>query len=157
MPFIGIISDEAVENSLRREILEKLELRESSVLFIKEKSIDNIKNIKFETIILARKFKNIELLKKMWENEAYVIINSDIENNLGILENVKATVLTYGFNSKSTITASSVEDEEIILCLQRALQTKNGKNLEPQEIRMQLCENASTTMALATVLMLYQE
>ena len=157
MPFIGIVSEEAVENSIRKEILEKLELRESSVLFIKEKSIDNIKNIKFETIILARKFKSIEILKKLLDNATYVIINSDIEDNLSILENIKATVITYGFNSKATITASSVEDEEIILCLQRALQTKKGKTIEPQEIRMHLCENASTTMALETLLMLYKE
>ena len=156
MSFIGIISDEAVENSIRREILEKLKLRESSVLFIKEKSIDNIKNIKFETIIIARKFKNAEILKKMLENAKYVIINSDIENNLNILENIKATVLTYGFNSKATVTASSVEDDDIILCLQRTLQTKSGKNIEPQEMKMKLCENASSTMALATLLMLYE-
>ena len=157
MSFIGIISEESVENSIRREILEKLKLRESSVLFIKEKSIENIKNIKFETIILARKFKNIEVLKKILENAKYVIINSDIENNLNILENIKATVLTYGFNAKATITASSVEDEEMILCLQRTLQTKSGKNIEPQEMRISLCEDASSTMALATILMLYQE
>ena len=155
MTFIGIISDEAVENSIRREILEKLKLRESSVLFIKEKSIENIKNIKFETIIIDRKFKNSEILKKILENATYVIINADIKNNLSILENIKATVLTYGFNSKATITVSSVEDEEIILCLQRILQTKSGKNIEPQEIRMPICENANLTMALATIQMLY--
>ena len=93
----------------------------------------------------------------MLENATYVIINSDIENNLNILENIKGTVLTYGFNSKATITASSVEDEEIIVCLQRTLQTKSGKNIEPQEMRIKLCENASSTMAIATALMIYQE
>ena len=64
MPFIGIVSDESVENSIRREILDKLKLSESSILFIKEKSIENIKNIKFDTIILARKFKNKENVRK---------------------------------------------------------------------------------------------
>ena len=63
MPFIGVIADEKNENFIRREIVDNLKLRESSVLFIKEKSIENIKNIKFETIILARKFKNMEMLK----------------------------------------------------------------------------------------------
>ena len=38
MPFIGIISEENLENCIRREILDKLGLRESNVLFIKEKS-----------------------------------------------------------------------------------------------------------------------
>lgn len=63
MPFIGVIADENNENFIRKEIVERLKLRESSVLFIKEKSIENIKNIKFETIIIDRKFKNMEMLK----------------------------------------------------------------------------------------------
>ena len=40
MPFIGVIADEKSENFIRRQIVEKLKLRESSVLFIKEKSIE---------------------------------------------------------------------------------------------------------------------
>lgn len=155
MPFIGIISDENVENCIRRKILEKLRLRESSVLFIKEKSIENIKNIKFETIIIARKFKNKEMLKKILENASYVVINSDIENNLSLLEDINATVITYGFNSKATITASSVGEEEIMLCLQRTLRTKSKKEIEPQEIKMLVCENASCTMAIAATFLLY--
>ena len=39
MPFIGVISDEKNENTIRREIVDSLKLRESNVLFIKEKSI----------------------------------------------------------------------------------------------------------------------
>ena len=89
MPFIGIISEENLENCIRREILDRLQLRESNVLFIKEKSIENIKNIKFETVIIARKFDKIEYLKKILENSTYLIINSDIENNLNLLENIK--------------------------------------------------------------------
>ena len=155
MPFIGIISEENLENCIRREILDKLQLRESNVLFIKEKSIENIKNIKFETIIIARQFKNIELLKKILENATYLIINSDIENNLNLLQNINAIVITYGFNSKATITASSVEDEEIMLCIQRTLENKNKKEIEPQEIKMSIFENVNCTMAIASILLLY--
>ena len=129
MPFIGIISEENVENCIRREILDKLQLRESNVLFIKEKSIENIKNIKFETILILRQFNKQEMLKKLLENSTYLIINSDIVENLNLLENIKATVITYGFNSKATITASSVGEEEIMLCLQRTLKDKNGKEI----------------------------
>ena len=157
MPFIGIISDEAEENSIKKEMINRLKLKEGSIIFIKEKNIYNIKNIKFETIVITRKFKNVEILKKMLQNVKYVIINSDIENNLNILENINATVLTYGFNSKATVTTSSVEDDDIIFCVQRTLKTKNGKLIEPQEIKMKLCENASLTMALSAVEILYKE
>lgn len=155
MPFIGIISEDNTENCIRREILDKLQLRESNVLFIKEKSIENIKNIKFETIIIARKFDKIEYLKKLLENSTYLIINSDIESNLNLLENIKATVITYGFNSKATITASSVEEEEMLLCIQRTLKDKNGEDIEVQEVKLPINENASCTMAVSSLLLIY--
>ena len=155
MPFIGIISEENVENCIRREILDKLQLRESNVLFIKEKSIENIKNIKFETIIILRQFKKQEVLKKLLENSTYLIINSDIVENLNLLENIKATVITYGFNSKATITASSVGEEEIMLCLQRTIKDKNGKDIEAQEINVPINENTNCTMAVAALLLIY--
>ena len=155
MSFIGIVSEENVENCIRRSLLEKLKLRESSVLFLKEKSIENVKNIKFETILLAREFKHPEILKQIIENVPYLIINSDLEKNLELLENVKATVITYGFNSKATITASSVEEDEILLCIQREIEDKNGNIVEPQEIKIPLCENVNCTMAVAGCLLLY--
>ena len=155
MPFIGIISDEITENCIRRSILEKLKLAESSVLFIKEKSIENIKNIKFETILVARSFENTEILKKMLENSTYVVINSDIENNFELIEDLNATVVTYGFNSKATITASSVGEEEMMICLQRTIQNKNKENIEPQEIKVPIYEDASCTMAVTAILLLY--
>lgn len=157
MPFIGIISDENVENCIRREILDELKLRESSVLFIKEKSIENIRNIKFETVIIARKFKNMELLKELLKKVKYIIINSDIDTNLQSLDNIQAVVLTYGFNSKATITASSVKEDEILLCIQRNIETKNGETIEPQEIKVELKENPSCTMAIESILLLYKK
>lgn len=155
MPFIGIISIEITENCIRRCILEKLKLPESSVLFIKEKSIENIKNIKFETILVARSFENTEILKKMLESSTYVVINSDIENNFELIEDLNATVVTYGFNSKATITASSVGDEEMMICLQRTIRNKNNENIEPQEIKVPIYEDASCTMAVTAILTLY--
>lgn len=155
MSFIGIISEENTENCIRREILEKLQLMESNVLFIKEKSIENIKNIKFETIIIAREFKKQEILKKLIKNVKYLIINSDIENNLNLLENVNTSVITYGFNTKATITASSVEKDEMLLCIQRTLQDKNGNNIEPQEIKIPINENVNCTMGISSLLLVY--
>ena len=147
MPFIGIVSEENVESCIRKQ-LEKLDFKESNILFLKEKSIENIKNITFETIIITKEFKNEEMLKKLIQKAKYVIINSDIEG-------INAEVVTYGFNSKATITASSVEEDEIMLCLQRNLKTKNGKNLEPEEIRVPLYENTNCSMAIGTILLLY--
>lgn len=155
MPFIGIIAEESKENCIRRQIIERLNLRESSVLFIKEKSIENIKNIKFETILLDREFKNVEMLKILLKNVKYLVINSDIGCNLNLLDNLEMTVITYGFNSKSTITASSVNEEEVLVCVQRNILDVKKRKIEPQEIKREMQNDASSTMAITAILLIY--
>lgn len=155
MPFIGIIAEESKENCIRRQIIERLNLRESSVLFIKEKSIENIKNIKFETILLDREFKNVEMLKILLKNVKYLVINSDIGCNLNLLDNLEMTVITYGFNSKSTITASSVNEEEVLVCVQRNILDVKKRKIEPQEIKIEMQNDASSTMAITAILLIY--
>lgn len=157
MPFIGIITDEKKENCMQKEIVEELKVKESSVLFIKEKSIENIKNIKFETILFDREFKNVEMLKKILKNVKYLIVNSDIISNLNILDNLEATVITYGFNPKSTITASSVNEDEVLVCIQRNIINSNQKNIEPQEIKKEIRKDANCTMAITAILLVYEK
>ena len=127
MSFIGIISDEKCENFICQKIQKELHLSDSSVLYIKEQSIENIKNIKFETILLAREFKRVDILKTILKDTKYLIVNSDIEKNLNILDNLEVKIVTYGFNSKATITASSVKDEEMLICIQRSIEDIKGK------------------------------
>lgn len=157
MPFIGIITDEKKENCMQKEIVETLKVQESSVLFIKEKSIENIKNIKFETILFDREFKNVEMLKRILKNVKYLIVNSDIISNLNILDNLEATVITYGFNPKSTITASSVNEDEVLVCIQRNMINSKQKSIEPQEIKKEIQKDASCTMAITAILLVYEK
>lgn len=155
MPFIGIITDENKENSIDVKITEKLKLKDNEVLFIKESTIDNIKNIKFETILLDRNFKNVEVLNKILRNTKYLIINTDNVNNLKLLKDLELTVITYGFNTKATITASSVNEEEVLVCLQRSITDIKGNNIEPQEIKVKLEKDANCTMAIEAILLIY--
>ncbi|MBO5413880.1 MAG: hypothetical protein J6A29_06360 [Clostridia bacterium] len=156
MPFIGIISDEKSENHIRRELLERLKINESSILFIKEKSIDNIKNIKFETVLLAREFKNMEILKKILTNTKYLIVNSDLNNNLKMLEELQLTVITYGFNSKATITISSVVEDKVLVCLQRDIVNSKGKTIEAQEFEIETNDNTNDIMGIVAILLIYE-
>lgn len=157
MPFIGIISEENNENRIRRFLLEKLSWPESSILCIKEKSIENIKNIRFETILLAKQFKNVEALKNILKHTTYLVSNVDIEQNWEILKDLELTVITYGFNSKATITASSVEEDQVMVCLQRTMKTREGKEMEPQEIQMEKLESVNDTMGVTGILWLYDK
>ncbi len=155
MPFIGVIADEKNENFIRREIVEKLKLRESSVLFIKEKSIENIKNIKFETIIIDRKFKNMEMLKKMLLNTNYLVINTDRIKSIEMFKEYNLKIFTFGFNSKALVTASSVTEDGVLICVGNEIESISGKVIEPQEIKVSCYEDAESIMAVACTLLIY--
>lgn len=93
MFFIGIISEEKNEKYIKEML--KHNINNSNVIFINEKNIDNIKNVKFKIIVL-----NKELINKNLEgillNAEYLILNSDI--NVKLVENLNLKVITYGFN-----------------------------------------------------------
>ena len=156
MPFIGIIADEKRENIIRKGLISELKLKESSVLNIKEKNIENIKNVKFETVIIDRKFKNLEMLKKILVDAKYVVINTDIIKNLNILEDLELTVITYGFNSKATITASSVTDESSLICLQRTISNIYAQKIEMQEIKIGETQDINASMAIVATTLIYK-
>ena len=71
----------------------------------------------------------------------YLIINGDIE--IDALRKIEKPIrlITFGFNSKSTITISSVKDEKIIVCIQRDIEKLNGEILECQEKQIIIQDN----------------
>ena len=105
------------------------------IIFIRENSIDNIKNIKFETIIVNREFEDKDSLNKLIAKSEYVIVNEDIGTIIDLLKDIKSNIITYGFNSKSTITMSSVTDDSIQVSVQRNIISKKSE-VEQQEISL---------------------
>jgi hypothetical protein len=155
MPFIGIVGDEKNGGYIKKQLIKKLEINGNFILYIKEKNIENIKNIKFETVIIARKFKNMRELRKILVNAKYIIINTDIINNLNFLENLESTVVTYGFNYQSTVTVSSVTEDSTLICIQRSIKNIDGNIIEPQEIEIENTENVNLQIAIFTTLAIY--
>ena len=141
MVFIGIITDSKSENNLEKLIANNKTINKNNVIFIKEKNIDNIKNVHFDTVIINREFKKIDELNKILENTNNIIINMDdasIESSK--LNIVSSNLITYGFNSKSTITISSVTDDDVLICVQRNIY-RNYEEIEVQEIKLENNEN----------------
>ena len=136
--------------------------KEHTVITINDKSINNIKNIRFETILVMdlNKVKQEEtILNEIFEKSKYIAINADMNETLEILNNMKLNIITFGFNSKSTITASSVE-ENFIICLQRKIINVNQKIIEPQEIEVKIMErklsnSSHNIMGIASILLIY--
>lgn len=142
MSFIGIITENRNEICVKKIIDKNIKEIKVESIIIKDKNIENMKNIKFETILICGNntpvLEKTEVLKKIISNAKFLIINSDIDTNLNVLNNMNLTVISFGFNQKSSITASSVDDDSILVCVQRNIKDINQKIIEPQEIRVEI-------------------
>ncbi|KNY28141.1 Mur ligase family protein [Pseudobacteroides cellulosolvens] len=86
-----------------------------------------------------------ELIEKLFlltDDKGTVILNADDYERISLLQGKRYSVLTYGFNSKASVTASSIGEgiyrENFICCLQRTLLTKYGSIIEPQEFEIKV-------------------
>ncbi|MCL2203912.1 MAG: hypothetical protein FWB88_08235 [Defluviitaleaceae bacterium] len=66
-------------------------------------------------------------------SEDYLIVNADDGDIFPALGQVQAKVITYGFNPRACITASSVTEEGLQVCIQRAFVDLSGTARTPQE------------------------
>ena len=163
MAFIGIIVGSKNETQIKRILENKLNAtnKKYTIIIINDKSIINIRNIKFETILAISldQISNKFGINEIFKNTKYLIINSDLDSNLEAINDIEVNLITFGFNQKSTITASSVEDG-IMMCIQRKIVNINKKDIEPQEIKVKvtnkrLLNSAHNSMGIATTLLIY--
>ena len=142
MLFIGIITDQKSENDIKKLLLNNNFLTENNVIFIKEKNIDNIKNVHFDTVVINKQFDKVDELNKILENAKNVILNIDTNLDNEELNISNTNLITYGFNSKSSITISSVTDDDVLIYLQHNIYNTYGK-IEVQEIKIENNPNYS--------------
>lgn len=155
MSFIGVISDNKCFENIKEKIKEKDTKKQLNLIHINSKSIENIKNIKFETIIInneVEKLKNYESnLKKICINAEYILLNTDINQTFHILQEEKINIITYGLNQKSTVTISSIRETDILIYLQRNIKTKKNKILEVEEKRIKIKDSNSKTYEIMII------
>lgn len=157
MRFVGFTVEKEYEKSFEHILKKSLKTVDTKVITvaINEKSIFNIKNINFDAIILDRNLKGI---KEILKNTKYLILNED-NVNTNNLEDLDLNVITYGFGNKCTVTASSIEEDEMLICIQRTINNSKDAQIEPQEFRIVRNEgqkNEYLNMALATIMFLYR-
>ena len=162
MSFIGIITSNKNEETLKKAISQELKCEniKHNIIIINEENLENMKNIKFNSIIINKENNIVEqrkiVLKQILRNSKYLIINSDIYQKLEIAYNLNIAIITYGYNLKATITASSINEEKILLCIQRSIITANKHNIEPKEMYAKILNNdIYTTMAANTTKLIY--
>ncbi len=156
MALIEIITNPKSEEELKR-VIDKGIANNNEVMFIKEKNLENIKNIKLETVIINAQIENEILLKRIIDNSKYLIVNSDFIENIKDYINGNQKIITYGYNSKSDITISSVEEEKSMISLQRNISSIYGKTIEMQEIKANVnCQiNVYNIMIVIALTILY--
>lgn len=153
MVFVGIITDIESENNIKQLLNNNNVFSDNNVIFINEKNIDNIKNVHFDTVIINKEFEKYDELNKLLNNAKNVVINMDIKIKCQQLNIVNSNLITYGFNSKSSITISSVTDDDVLICVQRNIYNNYGE-IELQEIKLENNEKYSI-YDLITILILF--
>lgn len=141
MTFIGMISDykssERVKEMLKNKRKEKINL-----ININKRSISNIKNIKFDAIIIDLSLQNFEnekrVIEKLCENIKYLIINTDINKEINFPQNKDCKIITYGLNQKATVTVSSITDTNVLLYLQKNIKNNREEIVEVEERQIQV-------------------
>ena len=89
MSFIGVFLD-----NKKFQILQKnMNKIDKTLINIKKKSIENVKNVKFDIIVISENLENlkeeINYVKNFCMKAKYLVINSDIEINCSILKEIK--------------------------------------------------------------------
>lgn len=136
MFFIGIVTDLQSKDNIYNLVKLNKFLKENNVIFVNEANIDNIKNVHFDTIVINTGFGKIDELNVLLSNTKNLIVNIDVKINLKELNVSNLNLITYGFNSKSSVTISSVTDDEVLICIQRNLSCKS-RVVEVQEIKVE--------------------
>ena len=81
----------------------------------------------------------------------YLVVNADDKAIFPLLSQSKATLITYGFNARACITASSVTEDGLQVCIQRAFHSVDGEERLPQEFsaKVNFEENSDSVLAAA--------
>lgn len=163
MAFIGVVTEPRMELQIRQNLRRKFEKinEKKTIILVNKNSIKNLFNVKFDFLIIDRNiFNNNDDLIKIILNSNRIIVNADYDENLEPIKNLKLNVITYGMNSKATLTLSSVGDNEVLLSLQRAIKNYNKELVEPQEIKISgknLSKNLYMEMILAIFLIIFDK
>lgn len=163
MPFIGIFAKENDNNFIKNEINKNSETNKFEIININSKSLENLKNIKFDVFVIKESISELinksNYIKNIIDNSNYIILNTDLNNEALITR--KERIITYGFNTNSDISVSSIKDENIMICVQNKIKSMNEKIIEEQEVIIKVkrhnINKLYNIMVVFTVLSIYGE
>ena len=153
MTFVGIISD----NKSFQVLKENIGTQDLNLIQINNKSIDNIKNIKFEMIIINKELKSLEekklIIDTLCMNSKYILLNTDLNKEFNFGQKCKEKIITFGLNHRATVTVSSITESNILVYLQRNVKDKNDKLIEVGEKQVKI--NKDNKIKVYEILIIY--
>lgn len=164
MSFIGVVANRKCFENIKREITEKVKKEDINFIQINLRSIENVKNVKFETIIVEdnlEKFKkNKEILEKLCKNTQYLMINTDRNSEQEEIMKIPNKI-TYGLNRKATVTISSISEIDVLIYWQKDLKNREGQKIEIEERRIKKREKKQLKtyeiLIIYTILKIYDK
>ena len=137
MFFVGIMAENREFDIIKTEAEKRISNTKLNLIQIKSHNIENMQNIKFDSIIIHQELSKLReklyYLEKIMHSAQYVILNMDLNENMDILEGKKGMVITYGLNQKSTVSVSSITEDMILIALQRNVYNCKNKMIEVGE------------------------
>ncbi len=126
-------------------LLLKINLNDVEMFLAKDMHFDvmicpgNSKGTGMDGIAMSEGMEKIFLLLA---DKGTAIVNVDDSELIKMLQGMKHNVVTYGFNTKASVTTSSIGDvlfkDGFICCLQKTISARNGALMEPQEYKLKL-------------------
>ena len=153
MVLIGIVANKKCFEIIKTEIMKRE--KQINIIHITPLSLENMKNIKFDTVIIEedlKKYQNQkEQLKKICKEESYVIINTDINQDYKEIES--KNLISCGINQNAIVTISSNSEEDILIFWQKSIENKIGNKIEIEERRIK--KEEQSTLKIDEILILY--
>lgn len=161
MSFIGILSENKSFENINAKLMEVASQNKFNSILINKKSIENMKNIKFDVVVIDSDWNKLEgqkeILKQIAKKSNYILINTDVNKITNEFE--KEKVITYGLNQRAIVTISSITDSDILIYVQKHIKTKQNKVLEIEEKRLKINEKCKLKtyeiLILYTIFLLY--
>ena len=139
MSFVGLISKSSDYEFIKNELSGFKNDLKLDLININKNNIKNIKNVKFETIVVCDDLKELKTQKifadNIINNANFLLINTDNNVSSFNIKNDNIQIITYGMNQKATVTASSIKEYEVLICLQRNIENTKGIIIEMQEFK----------------------
>ena len=115
--------------------------------------IDNISSCNFENcILIIKKASNINLINSL-DQTTVAIVSSDEQEYLKKLSKLNIKTITCGSLSKDTVTFSSKNDDEIVISLQRTINSIFSEEIEPFEIPIKKSQDDDDFTILAYIVL----